>query len=75
MEIDESSIIGNNSKVYWMFGIIDRYNKDARVFTILNGRTKNKLLFIIKNNIYSNSEDNDNGMDVEERFLINTRIF
>ena len=36
---------------------------------------KNKLLPIINNNISSNSEDNDNGMDVEARYLINTRIF
>ena len=40
MEIDESSIIGNNTKVYWMFGIIDHHSKDVRVFTILNDRTK-----------------------------------
>ncbi len=26
-EIDESSIIGNQNKIYWMLGIIDRFSK------------------------------------------------
>lgn len=28
-EIDESKIIGNSNNVYWMFGIVDRYSKEA----------------------------------------------
>ena len=31
-EIDESEIIGNQNVIYWMFGIIDRGTKEARVF-------------------------------------------
>ena len=63
-EIDESSIIWNrDDDVFWMFGVIDRITKDARVFSVLNNRTKHKLLPIIKNSVASNSnfdeDDND----------------
>ena len=48
VEIDESSIIGNIHKNYWMFGIIDRFSKDCRVYCVLNDRSKLNLLPIIK---------------------------
>ena len=48
VEIDESSIIGNIHKNYWMFGIIDRVSKECRVYCILNDRAKFNLLPIIK---------------------------
>jgi hypothetical protein len=53
-EIDESEIIGNNEGIYWMFGIIDRISKESRVFCILNDRTSNNLMKIIKDNIVTN---------------------
>ena len=28
IEIDESKIIGNSEKVFWMFGLIDRADKE-----------------------------------------------
>ena len=31
IEIDESKIIGNSEKVLWMFGMIDRADKEARI--------------------------------------------
>ena len=34
VEIDESKIIGNNEKVLYMFGIIDRKDKKCRVFCV-----------------------------------------
>ena len=37
-EIDESEIIGNSNKIIWMFGIADRSNKDARVFSVFDNR-------------------------------------
>ena len=50
-EIDESKIIGNSDTVYWMFGIVDRNSKEARVFTVLNNRTKEELLPLINENV------------------------
>ena len=52
VEIDESKIIGNFNKVYYMFGMIDRVNKKARVYCVLDNRTKESLLPLIKKNIY-----------------------
>ena len=52
VEIDESEIIGNSQEIYWMFGIIDRKIKDARIFCVLNNRTKENILAIIKNNVF-----------------------
>ena len=71
-EIDESEIIGNNEVIYWMFGIIDRISKESRVFCVLNDRTSNNLMKIIKDNIVTN-ENQD--MDLDEEYLDNTRIY
>ena len=46
---DESKIISSNNLIYWMFGVIDRNTKEARVRCVLNNRTKIKQLPIIKN--------------------------
>ena len=51
IEIDESSIIGNSNSVIWVFGIIDRSDKQARLFCVMNNRTKQNLLPLIKNNV------------------------
>ena len=40
IEIDESKIIGNSNMIIWMFGLIDRFNKDTRIFCILSNRAK-----------------------------------
>ena len=53
-EIDESEIIGNNKTIYWMFGIIDRISKEHLVFYVLNDRTTNNLMQIIKENLATN---------------------
>ena len=37
-----------------MFGLIDRYNNDARVFCVMSNRTKEKLLPIVRNDVYTN---------------------
>ena len=71
-EIDESEIIGNNQVIYWMFGMIDRITKESRVFCVLNDRTSNNLMKIIKENIDTN-ENQD--MDLDEENLENTRIY
>ena len=56
VEIDESEIIGNQNKILWMFGMIDRADKEARVFCVMNNRTKENLLHLIKENIYISNE-------------------
>ena len=71
-EIDESEIIGNNEVIYWMFGIIDRITKESRVFCVLNDRTSNNLMNILKENIATN-ENQD--MDLDDEYLENTRIY
>ena len=71
-EIDESEIIGNNQVIYWMFGIIDRVTKDSRVFGVLNDRTANNLMKILKDNVATNENQN---MDLYEEYLENTCIF
>ena len=48
IEIDESEIIGKNDKILWMFGLIDRANKEARVFCVMDNRRKENILPIIK---------------------------
>jgi len=71
-EIDESEIIGNNQVIYWMFGIIDRVSKDCRVFCVLNDRTANNLMKIVKDNFATNENPD---MDLDEEYLENTHIF
>ena len=39
-KIDESEIIGNQNVIYWMFEIVEGSTKEARVFCVLNNRTK-----------------------------------
>ena len=53
IEIDESSIIGNEQKVIWMFGLIDRVDKKAKVFCVMTDRRKEKLLPLVKNHVYT----------------------
>ena len=57
LEIDESSIIGNANNVLWMFGIIDRVDKNARVWCVKDDRRKEKLLPYVKNNVYIYSSE------------------
>ena len=53
IEIDESKIVGNQNKVFWMFGIIDRFDKDCRVFCVKDNRTKETLLPLVRDNVYT----------------------
>ena len=71
-EIDESEIIGNQNVIYWMFGIIDRGTKEARVFCVLNDRTKENLLPLVKNNIIT---DEINNVVMPEDENVQTRIY
>ena len=45
-----------------MFGMIDRDDKEARIFCIMNNRTNENLLPIIKLNIYTYNESENEEM-------------
>ncbi len=68
IEKDGNEIIGNSQVIYWMFVISDKINKESRVFCVLNDRTSNNLIKLIKENIIIN-ENQD--MDLEEEYLEN----
>lgn len=67
IEIDESEIIGNQNNKIWMFGLIDRVDKEARVFCVMNDRTKENLLPIIERNVLTN--------DIGNNWNLKTRIY
>ena len=77
-EINESKIIGNSNSVYWMFGIVDRNSKDARVFTVLNNRTKEKLLPLIIENVATNGDIinmSNRSKDYLHKYCLSARIY
>ena len=53
IEIDENKIVGNANTVIWIFDLIDRVDKKARVYCVMNGRTRDTLLNLVKNNVYT----------------------
>ena len=75
VEIEESEMIGNSQKIFWIFGIIDRTTKEARLFSVLNNRTKECLLPLLNNNVAINGEANLNLNMENEQYLINTRVY
>ena len=74
--IDESIIIGNQNKVYWLFGIIDRSNKDCRVFCVLDNRSRESLLPIIIKNVYTYNDLSlyNTSRDIH-KYSLSTRIY
>ena len=66
VEIDECKIISSGNEIFWMFGLIDRQTKDARIRRILNNLTKERLLPIVKEYINTNVDDE------EEQYFIRT---
>ena len=72
VEIDESKIISNGNETFWKFGMISRETKEASVYCVLNDRTKNNLLAIIKKNIITYDEEDE---DLSEINSIKTRIY
>ena len=39
--------------MFWIFGIIDRFYKDFRVFYVKDYRTKESLLPLVKDNVFT----------------------
>lgn len=82
IEIEESEIISSNNLIYWMFGWIDRSSIEDPVRCVLNNRTKDKLITIIKNYVKTNDDaghldsyKNVGDIIMEDDFTIRTRIF
>ena len=73
-EIDESKIISYNGEVRWMFGIYDRGTKEVRIFFVDNNRTKETLLPIIKENIYTYSNRIQNNVDINPKHQLREYI-
>lgn len=46
--------------IYWMFGIIDRTTKNARVFFTLNNRVKKAYYHLYINNIITDKTEEHN---------------
>ena len=53
VEIDETELIGNSEKILWLFGIIDRGTKDARIFSVMDNCSKENLLPIVGKNVHT----------------------
>ena len=43
VEIDESKIIVNSDRILWMFRMIDRLDKEAHVYCVMEDRTQNTI--------------------------------
>lgn len=69
VEIDESKIISSGNEIFRIFGLIDRQTKDAQIRGVLNNRTKERLLPIVKEYINTYVDDE------EEQHSIRTRVF
>ena len=50
-----------------MFRLIDRADKQARVYCVMNDRTRDRLLDIVKKNVYTNNNNID---DMKTRICI-----
>lgn len=76
VEIDESEIIGNSNEIYWIFGMIERSTKNVRFFCVLNDRTKNNLLKIVRDNVNTTDDEiDDNDDELNENYSLKTRIY
>ena len=49
-----------------MFGLIDRFSREARVYCILENKTKKNFLPIIKNNVMTNDIEGEEFNNINE---------
>ena len=76
VEIDESKLLGNQNQVYWMFGIIERSTKNCRVFTVLDNRSREVLLPLVINNVYTNNDLAEyNSREEINLYSLSTRVY
>ena len=76
VEIDESKILGNNEKIYWMFGMVERANKSCRIFTVLDNRSRDVLLPLVIKNIYTVNDLSDyHSAEDIHLYSLSTRIY
>jgi hypothetical protein len=75
VEIDESKVINIDHQTRWMFGIYDRGNYDIRIFYVNNNRTRDTLLSLIINNVYTYARRIRNNRDEDNNILPATRVF
>ena len=77
VERDDSKIISSHNEIYWMFSIVDRNTKEAKVHCVLKYRIKARLMPIIKKYVHPNcqilEEQDDEFEDEDEN--IRTRVF
>lgn len=75
IEIDESKIVGNENRIYWMFGMICRASKKCRIYCVLNNRTRDTLLPILKANVTTINDLNEYENDEEiKKYSLCTRF-
>ena len=72
IDIDEIAIIGNNHRIYWMLGLIDRITKEARIFCVLENRTRDNLLPFVKEDVSTNDNEEE---EISEAESTKTRIY
>ena len=79
VEIDESKIVANQNIItFWMFGIIDRRDKECRVFCVKDNRTKESLLPLLKENVITNDDikiNNYNSNSQIHKYCFSTRVY
>ena len=75
VDIDELKVINIDHQTRWMFGIYDRGNYDIRIFYVNNNRTRDTLLFLIINNVYTYARRIRNNRDEDINILPATRVF
>ena len=67
IEKDESKIIANSGRILWMFGMINRYDNEAHVYCVMEDRTQNTLLGLVKRNVYTINEHLEDGETFNSR--------
>ena len=50
-----------------MFGLTDRVDKEASVYCVMNDRTRDILLNLVKNNVYTTGPNNND--DLKLRYI------
>ena len=70
VQIEESEIIDNNEKC-----IIDHKLKNARVFCVLNNRTKDISFKIFTHNVATDNPINLKRANIDESELLSTRVY